>query len=308
MTRAPQKGGTGTGSSRGHAAAAVLRIGDIDRGEAARVGGAERAAFVARLAAALGLHRGEVVVEAVAGDLVHQVQPVEGIPRIGDAAASAIGIGADAVVLDIVAGQRGAAEQHRHLDALALHLLQVLAHHHGGLHQQAGHADGMRPVLLRRRHDVGKRHLDAEVDHPVAVVGEDDVDQVLADVVHVALHRGQHDGALLLALDLLHEGLEIGDGRLHRLGRLQHEGQLHLAGAEQLAHHLHAVQQHVVDDGERRVALVERGLQFLVQALAVAIDDAVLEPALDRLGALHLAMLSAALRPANISSSFCSGS
>ena len=40
------------------------------------------------------------------------------------------------------------------------------------------------------------RLLDAEVDDLVAVVGQDDVDQVLADVVHVALHGGQHDAAL----------------------------------------------------------------------------------------------------------------
>ena len=42
------------------------------------------------------------------------------------------------------------------------------------------------------------RLLDAEVDHRVAVVGQDDVDEVLADVVHVALDRGQHDRALAL--------------------------------------------------------------------------------------------------------------
>ena len=49
--------------------------------------------------------------------------------------------------------------------------------------------------------------------------------------------------------------LEIRDRRLHRLGRLQHERQLHLAGAEQLADRLHAVEQDVVDDVERRIAL-----------------------------------------------------
>jgi hypothetical protein len=41
-------------------------------------------------------------------------------------------------------------------------------------------------VLLGGGDDVGDRLLDAEVDHGVAVVGEDDVDEVLADVVHVA--------------------------------------------------------------------------------------------------------------------------
>ena len=99
------------------------------------------------------------------------------------------------------------------------------------------------------RDHLGDAHLDAEVDHLVAVVGEDDVDQVLADVVDVALHRGQHDRPLAALVGLLHVGLEVGDGRLHRLGRLQHEGQLHLAGGEEVTHRLHPGQEEVVDDG-----------------------------------------------------------
>ena len=80
---------------------------------------------------------------------------------------------------------------------------------------------------------------------------------------------------------LLHVRLEVGDRRLHRLGRLQHERQLHLARSEQLADDLHAVEQHVVDDVERRPRrelLVEVGFE----AVAVAVDDAVLQPLLDR--------------------------
>ena len=57
-------------------------------------------------------------------------------------------------------------------------------------------------------------------------------------------------------VDLLHVRLEVGDRGLHRLGRLQHERQLHLAGAEQLADDLHARQQDVVDD--RRAAACRR--------------------------------------------------
>ncbi len=90
ITRAPQKGGTGVVDSAADAATALLGIGHIDRGEAARVGLAEHALLVARLADALGLDGGEVVVEAVADHLVHQVQPVEGIARIGDAAGRAV--------------------------------------------------------------------------------------------------------------------------------------------------------------------------------------------------------------------------
>jgi hypothetical protein len=45
------------------------------------------------------------------------------------------------------------------------------------------------------------------------------------------------------ALELFHVRFEVGDGGLHRLGALEHERQLHLPGAEQLADDLHAIQQ-----------------------------------------------------------------
>ena len=51
---------------------------------------------------------------------------------------------------------------------------------------------------------------------------------------------------------LLHERLQVGHGHLHRLGRLQHERQLHLARAEQLADGAHPVEEDVVDEVERR--------------------------------------------------------
>jgi hypothetical protein len=44
---------------------------------------------------------------------------------------------------------------------------------------------------------------DAEVDHVVAVAAEHDPDDVLADVVHVALHGGEHHTSSGAAADLL---------------------------------------------------------------------------------------------------------
>ena len=67
------------------------------------------------------------------------------------------------------------------------------------LHEQAAHADRVGLDLDRLVDHLGDRDLDAEVVHLVAVVGEDDVDEVLADVVHVALHGGEHDAALAVA-------------------------------------------------------------------------------------------------------------
>ena len=180
---------------------------------------------------------------------VHHPQPLEGVLAVEQPALVHLA----QVALDVGAGQGRAAQQHRDVvgQAAAVELLEVVAHDERALDQQPAHADGVGLDLGRLLDHLGDADLDAEVVHLVAVVGQDDVDQVLADVVHVALDRGQHDAALAARLVLLHVGLEVGHRRLHGLGRLQHEGQLHLAGGEQLAHHLHAGQQDVVDDGQR---------------------------------------------------------
>ena len=65
-------------------------------------------------------------------------------------------------------------------------------------------------------------HHDAEIDDLEIVALEHDADDVLADVVDVALDGGKNDAAGRLALReallfflFLHEGHEIGDGLLH---------------------------------------------------------------------------------------------
>ena len=58
----------------------------------------------------------------------------------------------------------------------------------------------------------------------IAVVGENDLDQVLADVVNVALHGSQHDLAARRGVGLLHELFQMIDRGLHGFGRLQHFG------------------------------------------------------------------------------------
>ena len=180
---------------------------EIDRPRRPRIAGApELSALVDRPAGILALHLGEIAVEIIADDAVHQRQPVERVARIGDPARR---IRLDAILLDIAPGQRGAAEHDRQVDPLPAHLLEVLAHHDRRFDQQPRHADRVRPVLAGGLQDRADRLLDAEIDDPVAVVGQDDVDEVLADVVHVAAHRGEHDRALLLALDPLHERFEI---------------------------------------------------------------------------------------------------
>ena len=108
--------------------------------------------------------------------------------------------------------------------------------------------------------------LDAQVHDPVPVVAQDDVHQVLADVVHIALHGSQHDRAFLRAGLLLHPGFKISDRLLHHACRIKHRGELHLASAKQVANGFHAIKQHSVDQIERRV-LLQRIFQQIFQAL-----------------------------------------
>ncbi len=103
------------------------------------------------------------------------------------------------------------------------------------------------PTSIGLLDDGVDRHLLAQVEHRVAVVGQDGVDQALADVVHVAVDGGQHDLALGLPLGLLQVRLQPRDGLLHHLRALQHEGEDQLARAELVAHLLHRGQQHLVE-------------------------------------------------------------
>ncbi len=101
-----------------------------------------------------------------------------------------------------------------------------------------------------------------EVDDLVVVAAEDDPDDVLADVVDVALDRGEHDLALaaigagvpaLAGLLLLgfHVGLQVGHRAFHHPRALDHLREEHLARAEQVADDLHAVHQRPLDHVKR---------------------------------------------------------
>ena len=150
------------------------------------------------------------------------------------------------------------------------------------LHQQPGEADGIRLVLAVRLDQLIRRHLDAQIDHVVAVVAENDLDQVLADIVDVALHGGEHDLAARRGVGLLHELFEMVDGGLHRFGRLQHFGDDQLVVVEQPADFGHAGHQRAVDDVERRGAFGALAVEIGDQAVLGAFDDVVRQALIER--------------------------
>ncbi|MBV6467367.1 MAG: hypothetical protein PGMFKBFP_02721 [Anaerolineales bacterium] len=125
----------------------------------------------------------------------------------------------------------------------------------GGGHEQRGQAncggvrfDGFGDDRLRR-------DLLAEVDHVIAVVGENRLDEVLADVMHVAVDRCNHNLALADTFFLLQIIFQMRHGLLHHFGGLKHEGQNQFARAEFVADLFHGGEEDVVEGVDRYCVL-----------------------------------------------------
>ncbi len=205
--------------------------------------------------------------------------------------------------------RRRAADEQRQPHAAAFHLLR---HHHHLVERrrnEAAEADQIGLRVERRLQDLVARDHDAEIDDVVAVAAEHDADDVLADVVHVALHGREHDRALRGGLERaargharlalgFHERLEVGDRALHRPGALDDLRQEHLPGAEQVADDLHAVHQRPFDDVERPRVLPARLFDVGLDEIHDAVHERVRQAGLDRLLAprqVVLALLAVAL-------------
>ena len=142
-------------------------------------------------------------------------------------------------------------------------------------------------MFARRLQDLGIGHHDAEVDDLEVVALEHDADDVLADVVHVALDRGGNDGSRALGLSafaflVLHEGYQVGHRLLHDAGAFHHLGQEHLARAEQVADHVHAVHEGPFDDLDGTVGAQARLFRVLDDVFGDALDQRVAQAFADR--------------------------
>ena len=158
-------------------------------------------------------HRVRICTASNGNQRFHQGQAFKSIARV---AHGAIEHGSK-VVFNEGAGQGSTTENNGPLRAQAavLELFEVLFHHHGALDQQTTHADDISIVLFSCLDNLVDGFLDADVDDVITVVGQDDVDQVLTDVVHIATDGGQNDGSLASFVALFHVRLEQCNGRLH---------------------------------------------------------------------------------------------
>mmetsp|Transcript_72767 Transcript_72767/g.206503 ORF Transcript_72767/g.206503 Transcript_72767/m.206503 type:complete len:333 (+) Transcript_72767:1404-2402(+) len=179
-------------------------------------------------------------------------------------------------------------ERHRH--ALLLHLLCHVHHLIERGRNEARETDDIHIILDGPFQDLLAGHHDAHVNHLVVVAAKHYTNDVLPNVVNIALDGGhQHDAVPLRlvgilptrkgsrALLLFHERGQVCDGLLHDPCTLDHLGQEHLPGTEEVADDAHALHQRPLDDVQRHLEVHTRLLDVIVDELVDAVDEAVLE-------------------------------
>ena len=195
---------------------------------------------------------------------------------------------------DLHRGVRGAggraADQQRDLEFLPRHLAGDRDHLVERRRDQSGEPDDVDLFLARRGEDLLRRHHHAEIGDLVVVAGEHDADDVLADVVNVAFHRGHEHAAVgpgdgagggEAFLFLLHVRGQVGDGLLHHARGLHHLREKHLPGAKQIADDAHAVHERALDDVQGPRILLPRFLRVGVDKRVDALHERMAEPLFD---------------------------
>ena len=210
--------------------------------------------------------------------LVHQPQTRHGVPCV----AHRVSITRRDLGLRELSGKSCAADQQRNGDS---GIFQIACRDHHllcALYQQPGKPNRIRMVLLVRLDQFFRRNLDSQIHHVVAVVLQNNFDKVFSDIMHVALHRRQHDSSALCGVSLLHELLKMIHRSFHRFCGLQHFGDNQFVRVEQPSHFRHPRHQRSGDDVERCCALRSLSFQILDQPVPRSLNDVVGEPLVQR--------------------------
>ena len=130
----------------------------------------------------------------------------------------------------------------------------------------------------------------AQVNDLKIVAGEDNVDNVFPDVVHVAFGSSEDNfGAasvpsFLLVL-FLNFRLEHRDGGFHGFGGFDHLRQEHFPLAEKRAHFVHALHERSFDNCHCGRVGGKRFCQVVLQVFGIALDQSVFQAFVQRAGA-----------------------
>ena len=170
---------------------------------------------------------------------IHRLEAFEGVFAVEHAGAVHLVAIHKADALAVLPINRRTTDHHRERQATLVELLDHNGHLLGRADQQRRQTNGIGTHFERFFNDGIDRDLLAQVIDGVAVVGQNRIDQVFADVVHVAIDRGEDHFALAGAFEPVEVMLEVRHGLLHDLGALEHKRQDQLPSAEQIAHLLH---------------------------------------------------------------------
>ena len=176
--------------------------------------------------------------------------------------------------------RRGSADEERQVEALALHLRGHVHHFVERRSDQSGQTNDIDPVGARFGEDFFAGHHHADVDDFVAVAGQNDADDVLADVVDIAFDRGHEDFSLGAGVGIgralaLHVRGEPGDRLFHHAGAFHDLRKEHFPLAEEVADDLHAVHQRTFNHVERARVFLARFFGVLVDVIDDAFDQGV---------------------------------
>ena len=145
------------------------------------------------------------------------------------------------MTLRVVTRECRTAKQYRNIDAALVEFAQILFHHAHAAHKQSAHSKRVGIGSLHGFQHGCQRLLDANIVHFKSIVGENDVNQILTNVMNITGNRRQHNPCFGTtgSASLLHVRLQQGNCLLHHRGTLQNKRQLHLAGTKEFPNHLH---------------------------------------------------------------------
>jgi len=155
-------------------------------------------------------------------------------------------------------GRGRTANDQRNREALTLHFLGHMGHFFQARRDQATQANNVRAHFARLIQNRLRRHHHAQIGDLIVIAAQDHADDVLADVMYIALD-GRHDDLALgrrvrqthADLFFFDKGFQMGDGGLHHARRFHHLRQEHLARAKQITHMVHAGHQVAFDHMDR---------------------------------------------------------
>ena len=152
---------------------------------------------------------------------------------------------------------------------------------------QSAQPDDVRAPCLGLGQNLFARHHHAHVENFVIVAAQYHADDILADVVHVALDRRQQHFALRFSAAafalLVHERQQHRDRFFHHARALDNLRQKHFSSAEQIADDIHPRHQRTFDHQQRPHIFLPRLLHIRLDEIDDALDQRVRQSVFDGL-------------------------